>query len=88
MQEILHHYSAIRRVDAIQPAFDALLGLVDEVFEISAADMLRAKDLFVAYSSIFARDAVHAAVMSTHDISRIFSFDARFDKFTFLTRIL
>ena len=87
LQEILHRYSAIRRVDAIQPAFDALLGLVDEVFEISAADMLRAKDLFVTYSSISARDAVHAAVMSNHDISRIFSFDAHFDEFTFLSRI-
>jgi len=87
LQEILHRYSAIRRLDAIQPAFDALLGIVDEVFTVSAADMLRAKDLFLAYSSISARDAVHAAVMTTQDISRIFSFDAHFDEFTFLTRI-
>lgn len=87
LQEILHRYSAIQRLDAIQPAFDALLGLVDEVFEVGAADMLRAKDLFLAYSSISARDAVHAAVMTTQDISRIFSFDAHFDELTFLTRI-
>ena len=87
LQEILHRYSAIRRLDAIQPAFDALLGIVDEVFTVSAADMLRAKDLFLAYSSISARDVVHAAVMTTQNISSIFSFDADFDKFTFLTRI-
>ena len=87
LQEILHRYSAIQRLDAIQPAFDALLGIVDEVFTVSAADMLRAKDLFLAYSSISARDAVHAAVMTTQDISRIFSFDSHFDEFTFLTRI-
>jgi predicted nucleic acid-binding protein len=31
MQEILHRYLAIQRRDAIQPAFDALLGVVDEV---------------------------------------------------------
>ncbi len=29
-QEILHRYTAIGRRDAIQPAFEALLGLVDE----------------------------------------------------------
>jgi len=87
LQEILHRYAAIQRLDAIQPALDALLGIVDEVFTVSAADMLRAKDLFLAYSSISARDAVHAAVMTTQDISRIFSFDSHFDKFTFLTRI-
>ncbi|MHB8635879.1 MAG: hypothetical protein ACYC96_05340 [Fimbriimonadaceae bacterium] len=33
-QEILHRYGAITRKDAIQPAFDALLGIVDEVFPI------------------------------------------------------
>jgi len=87
LQEILHRYAAIQRLDAIQPALDALLGIVDEVFTVSAADMLRAKDLFLAYSSISARDAVHASVMTTQDISRIFSFDSHFDEFTFLTRI-
>ncbi|HKK64634.1 MAG TPA: type II toxin-antitoxin system VapC family toxin [Clostridia bacterium] len=87
LQEILHRYAAIQRLDAMQPALDALLGIVDEVFTVSAADMLRAKDLFLAYSSISARDAVHAAVMTTQDISRIFSFDSHFDEFTFLTRI-
>ena len=31
LQEILHRYVAIDRPDAIQPAFDALLGVVDQV---------------------------------------------------------
>jgi len=30
LQEILHRYVSIARPDAIQPAFNALLGLVDE----------------------------------------------------------
>jgi hypothetical protein len=30
MQEIVHRYVVIRRRDAIQPAFDALMGVVDE----------------------------------------------------------
>lgn len=31
LQEILHRYVSIERRDAIQPAFDALLGIVDDV---------------------------------------------------------
>ena len=33
-QEILHRYVAIDRREAIQPAFDALLGVIDEVFPV------------------------------------------------------
>lgn len=39
LQEILHRYVAIERRDAIQPAFDALLGVVDEVFDVGLADV-------------------------------------------------
>ena len=31
LQEILHRYVSIERRDAIQPAFDALSGIVDDV---------------------------------------------------------
>ena len=35
LQEILHRYTAIDQRDAIQPAFDAILGIVDEVFPVT-----------------------------------------------------
>jgi len=35
LQEILHRYVAINRRDAIQPAFDALLGVVDQVLGVT-----------------------------------------------------
>jgi hypothetical protein len=34
LQEIMHRYVAIDRRDAIQPAFDALFGVVDEVLSV------------------------------------------------------
>src|SRR5216684_7580326 len=37
LQEILHRYIAIARRDAIQPAFDALLGIVDQVLPVDRA---------------------------------------------------
>ena len=43
LQEILHRYVAIGRRDAIQPAFDAILGIADEVFSVELADLERTK---------------------------------------------
>lgn len=43
LQEILHRYVSIDRRDAIQAAFDALLGVVDEVFPVEAMAVERAK---------------------------------------------
>jgi len=37
LQEILRRYVAIDRRDAIQPAFDALLGVVDQVLAVDVA---------------------------------------------------
>ena len=48
LQEILHRFTAIRRKDAIQPTFDVLLGIVDEIFAIELEDIAHAKDRFTA----------------------------------------
>ena len=87
LQEILHRFVAIDRRDAIQPAFDALLGVVDEVFDIRPADVNRARDLVLGHRQISARDALHAAVMSRERVTRIFSFDAGFDQLPGITRL-
>ncbi len=79
LQEILHRYVAIERRDAIQPAFDALLGVVDEVFDVTQADVRVAKDIVLGGSRQSARDAVHLAVMARHGVTQIMSFDRGFD---------
>ena len=78
-QEILHRYRAIQRPDAIQPAFDALLGVVDEVFAVELADVQRAKELLLGSPSLSARDAIHLAVMNRQGVTEILTFDAGFD---------
>ena len=45
LQEILHRYVAIDRRDAIQPAFEALLGIVDQVLGIDRVAVERAKEI-------------------------------------------
>src|SRR5690349_8884790 len=78
-QEILHRYSAIDRRDAIEPAFDVLLEIVDDVFDIGRADVLAAKRLVLTATGLSARDAIHVAVMQRRDIGSIATFDRGFD---------
>jgi len=86
LQEILHRYSAMNRREMIQPAFDVIFGLVDEVFSIEIADAERAKAvLFERRCS--ARDALHVAVMERRKVERIMSFDRGFDEIPGVTRI-
>lgn len=79
LQEILHRYVAIERRDAIQPALDALLGVVDEVFPVEREDVERAKLILDGRPDLSARDAIHVSVMRRRDVGRVMSFDAGFD---------
>ena len=87
LQEILHRYVAIDRRDAIQPAFDALLGVVDEVLPVDGKVVDRAKQIVLEYRRLSARDAVHLSVMEGHGIQRILSFDSGFDSFPGVARL-
>ena len=87
LQEILHRYVAIDRRDAIQPAFDALLGVVDQVLAVDGPVVQRAKQIVLGYRQLSARDAVHLSVMEQNGIDRILSFDSGFDGFPGIVRL-
>jgi predicted nucleic acid-binding protein len=87
LQEILHRYVAIDRRDAIQPAFDALLGVVDQVLAVDEAVVQRAKQIVLGYRELSARDAVHLSVMEQNGIEQILSFDSGFDAVPRITRL-
>ena len=87
LQEILHRYVAINRRDSIQPAFDALLGVVDQVLDITRSTTERAKQIVQGHRQLSARDAVHLAIMEQHGINRILSFDSGFDGFPGIARL-
>ena len=87
LQEILRRYVAIDRRDAIQPAFDALLGVVDQVLAVDGMVVQRAKQIVLGYRQLSARDAVHLSVMEQNGIERILSFDSGFDAFPRITRL-
>jgi predicted nucleic acid-binding protein len=87
LQEILHRYVAIDRRDAIQPAFDVLIGIVDQVLAVDRSIAERAKQIVLGYRRLSARDAVHIAVMEHHRIEQIMTFDSGFDGFPGITRL-
>ena len=87
LQEVLHRYVAIGRRDAIQPAFDALLGVVDEVFAVDLAAVERAKAVVLGNPRLSARDALHVATMERHGVERVITFDAGFDDVPGISRV-
>ena len=87
LQEILHRYVAIDRRDAIQPAFDALLAVADEVLPVAQPAVKRAKEIVLQYRRLSARDALHVAMAEQYDIVEILSFDNGFDSIPGIRRI-
>lgn len=79
LQEILHRYTAINRKEAIQPALDALLGIVDVVHPVEREDVERAKDTLLGVPRLSSRDALHVAIMRRYEIPEVMTFDSGFD---------
>jgi len=87
LQEILHRYSAIDRRKAIEPALKLTLDLVDEVFAIEKADVLRASEIVQSRRTLSARDSIHIAIMERYRVRSIVSFDADFDSWPGIRRL-
>ncbi|MCL7959804.1 MAG: type II toxin-antitoxin system VapC family toxin [marine benthic group bacterium] len=86
-QEVLHRYSAIEKPSAIQPAFEVLLGVVDEVFPVDLADVQRAKEILLGVKGLSARDSVHLATMERYGVGVVMSFDRGFDAYPAVQRL-
>lgn len=86
LREILHRYVAINRRDAIDPATEALLAIVDDVLPIELEDAHLARRI-VLTSPLSARDALHLAIMQRHGIAQIMTFDRAFDGLPGVSRL-
>ena len=87
LQEILHRYTAIDRREAIPHAIQLVRDLVDTMFSIEEADVLRAAEIVQHPGRFTARDALHIAVMERRGVRSILSFDADFDRWPGIERI-
>jgi predicted nucleic acid-binding protein len=87
LHEILRRYTTIGTPEAIEPAFDVILGVVDDVLTIEERDLIRAKEMLYGPERLSARSCLHLAVMERHEIHRIFSFDPSYDRYPEVTRL-
>jgi predicted nucleic acid-binding protein len=87
LQEILHRFVALGRRDAIQPTFDVVRDVADEIFPILETDVERAKTIVLGKPRLSARDAIHVAVMEREGVRRILTFDTGFDAMPGIERI-
>ena len=78
-QEILHRYTAIRRLDAIDPAFRSLDALVEEILTFGRSEVRAARALIGSVDGLSARDALHVVIMREAGTNRILSFDRDYD---------
>ncbi len=87
LQEILYRYSSLGRLDLAREVYDLFVEICPVVLDVTLADTDRARDLLCEASGISARDAVHAAVMLNHEVERIATFDAGFDRVPGIRRL-
>ncbi len=78
-QEIMHRYTAIRRPEAIDAAFEVLDSIVDAVHTFGMSEVRGARVLIASVEGLSARDALHVAVMREAGADQILSFDHGFD---------
>ena len=86
LQEILHVYDAREERAKGFDAIDDLLVLFPNPIPIAREEIETARDLMGAYSFLGARDAIHAAVVQTHDLEGIITADKVFDRIKGLKR--
>ena len=86
-QEILHRYLSLGLGDMAQQVSAKLETIIPTTLPVTLVDIRRVRQLAVRYSSLKARDLVHAAVMLENDLSCILSTDRHFDQMAEIERI-
>jgi predicted nucleic acid-binding protein len=84
--ELIERYAASGCPEAIEPAFEALLGMADEVLSIEPEDVVRAKEMLYGPERLGANECLHLAVMERHHVHRIVSFHPAYDRYPAVSR--
>ena len=87
LQEILHRYRALNRWGDGKFVYDMARRIFPSVIPITAAIVDRARMMLDDYEALMARDALHAAVVVTHEFDAICSYDQDFDRVPTVRRI-
>lgn len=86
-QEIVHRYTALGEREQALHVARLFMKVVPNVLPIVKEDLLLSLEMHQRYSSLQARDSLHAAVMSNNGIRLIISADRHFDEVEGIGRI-
>ena len=87
LQEILHRYYSAQRVPGGGLVYDLARQIVPFVIPVTSEILDRTRSLLDQYSTLKARDALHAAVALNHGARAICSYDRDFDMIEGLQRM-
>src|SRR5574339_233241 len=75
LQELLHIYLPVERIETLDDALQLAVDSVDEIFEVTADAVSRARMLTDEFSFLSARDLIHLSVCRLNNITQIKTFD-------------
>ena len=87
LQEILHRYTALHRVEFGIEVCKSFLQIVPMVLPVTVVHVHHAMSVLRQEPSVQARDALHVAVMRYYGISCIITADRHFDLFKDIVRV-
>ena len=87
LQEVLHRYRAIARWAEGTQVYDHARRIFAIVLPITSGVVDDARILLDLHQAISARDALHAAVVVTHELDALCSYDRGFDQIEAVRRL-
>lgn len=75
LQELLHVYLPVRRMETLDAALELATSGVDKIFLIDSEMVLLARNLSAEYPGLTARDLIHLAVCRRNKINELKTFD-------------
>lgn len=86
-QEILHRYFSLGRPEQARAVSKTLQTIIPTTLPVTLPDIVRARELSIAYPNAAARDLIHVAVMLNHGMTHILSVDRHFDEIAEVVRV-
>ncbi len=75
LQELLHTYLPVNRLETLDAAMTLIDSCIHKVFAIEYEDVKFARNLMVRHPDLRARDLIHLACCQRHGIKKIKTFD-------------
>jgi predicted nucleic acid-binding protein len=75
LQELLHAYLAVERMEALDAALALVQGRIPTVWSVESDDILLARTLAGSHAALSARDLVHLACCTRREVTQVKTFD-------------